>query len=340
MEVETNTQEDNIKEIIQGSFERAKSFVCNPSNIGIIENPIDDLETYLIYRAARAGNFPLVKLILDLRPDQIQYHKSSNGADVFQHAVISGNLDLVKFLISRGADPYYHYFMQTSILYFALKNNHIHIFKYFVEELKMDPNDILAYNGIQAIYMAMEQNDKELFNYLLKFNPHIENVGPYNYLAYAARMNDSYYLDELLKRNSPFEIMEPYCRSAFSWAGEDNNYKQIELILKKTKGVKPEPLLAPKISKISHEYNALCYKWQRLYDIYMTRYYCELKRKETEPKETIESFIEDRALEKVYRKILSDTNYNTLLFKIPRNIFKCAMKYLDACQPILPSFDS
>lgn len=311
-------------------FEQVKTMLADPKNQAFL-GPIDDLDTYLIYKAARAGNKPLVEYIISLKPDQATKRKESNGSDSLQHAVVSGNLDLVKYLIGKGADPHFRYFMETSILYFAVKYKQMAIFKYFVEELKMDPNDILAANGIQALYMAMEQDDKELFKYLLTFNPHIENVGPFNYLAFAARLDDTYYLEELLNRAAPFEIMEPYDRSAFSWAGEDNRHKQMEILLKRAKGIKPEALLAPGISKVSHEMNSLCDKWWRLYDIYMVRYFCELQRKEIEPKGDIKKFAEDDKLRKVYDMIsTSKDKIEPLIFKVPRNIFRGVMKYLDA----------
>ena len=315
-------------------IEETKKMLLDPRNASLMSAPIDELETYLIHRAARKGNLPLVAFILQNKPDQLKFHKEQNGSDVLQHAVVSGNLDMVKLLISKGADPTYRYHMDTSILYFAVKYNHLEIFKYFVEQHSMDPNDILAANGIQAMYMAMEQDLKELFKYLLSFNPHIENIGPFNYLAYAARLDDTFYLDELLSRSAPFDVMEPYDRSAFSWAGEDNRHKQMEVLLKRAKGIRPEALLAPGISKISHEYNALCHKWWRLYDIYMVRYFCELMRKEVEAKSESKKLLEDANLQKVHEIINNAKDkYESLMFKVPRNIFKGVMKYLDAPQP-------
>lgn len=323
---------EQIESIISGKmdFEAAKAFLLDPKNSAYISQPVEELETYLIYKAARAGNANLVKFILEQKPAQLTIRKESNGADVLQHAVASGNLELVKFLISKGADPKYRYFMDVSIMYFALKYKHIHIFKYFVEELKMDAHEILAANGLQALYMAMEQEDKELFKYILTYNPYIENIGPHNYLAFAARLDDTYYLEELLNRSAPFEIMEPYDRSAFSWAGEDNRHKQMEILLKRAKGVHPEALLAPGISKISFEYNNLCHKWWRLYDIYMVRFFCEIKRKEAEPKGDIKAFMEDPNLNKLYDgPLAAKGKYENLLFRVPRNIFRNVMKYLE-----------
>jgi len=314
-------------------FEEVKAYLTNPKNSSLIDSPIDERETYLVHRAARVGNLPLVQFLLDQKPDLIRFHKESNAADVLQHAVGSGNLDLVKFVISKGAEPSYRYFLETSILYYAIKNKHFNIFKYFIEEHKFDPNDILASNGIQAIYMAMEHDDKQLFDYIIRTKPHIENIGHFNHLALAARLEDDHYIKELLNNNAPFEIMEPYHRSPFSWAAEDNKHSRMELLLKRAKGVKPEALLAPGISKISHEYNALSYKWQRLYDIYMTRYYCELKRNETEAKESAKGLLESEALARVYKMIIEKEKFESIIFKVPRNIFKCIMKYLDACQP-------
>eukprot|EP00826_Nyctotherus_ovalis_P043784 TRINITY_DN4658_c0_g1_i5.p1 TRINITY_DN4658_c0_g1~~TRINITY_DN4658_c0_g1_i5.p1 ORF type:complete len:343 (+),score=100.20 TRINITY_DN4658_c0_g1_i5:1724-2752(+) len=315
------------------SLEEVKAILATPKNASLIDSPIDELNTYLIFPAARAGNLPLVEFLLEQKPDLIHYHKESSEADVLQPAVVSGNLELVKYLVSKGVDPHHRYFMETSILYFAVKNRHFHLFRYFVEEQKLDPNDILASNGIQALYIAMEHEDKQLFDYLLSFNPHIENIGPYNHIAYAARLDDDYYLNKLLERNSPFEVMDPYYRSAFSWAGEDNRPKVMELILKRAKGVKAEPLLAAGISKVCHEYNALCDKWQRLYDVYMMRYYCEIKRKEIEAKEPTKGLLESEALAKVYAAINAKDSYEAIIFKVPRNIFRSVMKYLDAFKP-------
>jgi len=324
---------ETIDNLVEGKpdFEYSKTFLADSKNANYIEAPLDELETFLIYKAARKGNLPLVQLILEKKPEQIKLFKESNGSDALQHAVVSGNLDLVKFLISKGADPTKRYFMDTSILYFAVKYKHAHIFRYFVEDHKMKPNDIYAANGITALYMAMEQEDKELFKYLLSLNPQVENIGPFNHLAFAARLDDTLYLEELLNHNAPFEIMEPYDRSAFSWAGEDNRHKQMEIILKRAKGVKPEALLAPGISKISHEYNSLCDKWWRLYDIYMLRYFCEVQRKEVEIKEETKKFMDEENLNKIYEKVVSSKDkYEPLLFKLPRNIFRGVMKYLEA----------
>lgn len=312
-------------------FEQVKAMLTDGKNASYISAPIDELDTYLIHKAARAGNLPLVQLILSLKPEQLKMHKESNGADCLQHAVVSGRLELVKYLIDQGADCHYRYFMDTSLVYFALKYKHLDILKYLIDEKKMDPHDILAANGLQAVYIAMENEDKPLFNYLMSFNPHIENIGPHNYLAFAARLDDTSFLEELLARGAPFEIMEPYDRSAFSWAGEDNRHKQMEMLLKRAKGVHPEALLAPGISKISHEYNNLCDKWWRLYDIYMFRYFCEIKRKEVEPKGDVKKLMEDEKFNKLYEaEIAQKGKFESLLFKVPRNIFRGVTKYLEA----------
>jgi len=325
---------DLVNDICGGKkdLEEAKKIILDPAS-GLL-NPIDERGTLLVHKACKAGNINLVKFILEQKPAHLKQEIESSGADCLQFAVVSGNLDLVKHLISIGAEPNKKYFMQCSILYYAVKYKHFHIFEYLCDTYKMDPNETLAENGIQALYMAMEQGDLDFFKYLLKPNPVIENIGPFNYLAFAARLDDTFYLEELLKRGAKFEIMEPYDRSAFSWAGEDNRHKQMELLLKNAKGVVPEPLLAPGISQVSHEYNALCDKWWRLYDIYTVRYFCELQRKEVEAKGDSKQLLEDANLQKVGEIInTSSGKYETLMFKTPRNIFRNIMKYLDAPKP-------
>eukprot|EP00831_Metopus_contortus_P045962 TRINITY_DN3686_c0_g1_i1.p2 TRINITY_DN3686_c0_g1~~TRINITY_DN3686_c0_g1_i1.p2 ORF type:complete len:245 (-),score=50.59 TRINITY_DN3686_c0_g1_i1:172-906(-) len=224
---------DLIESIVKGKkdFEEVKKLL-EDQRAELLDKPIDDMETYLVHKAAREGNMNLVQYILEQKPDQLKFHKESNGADVLQHAIVSGNLDLVKFLISKGADVHYRYFMDVSCMYFIVKYKHFEMLKYFIEELKFDPNEVLAANGIQPLYMSMEHEDKKLFDYILSFKPHIENIGPHNFLAFAARLDDEYYINSLLDRGAPFEIMEPYDRSAFSWAGEDNRVKMMETLLK------------------------------------------------------------------------------------------------------------
>jgi len=314
-------------------FKEIKALLEEPGNENFKDGVIDKEEGRLIDYAAQVGNLQLVKYLLRLNPNQLHFHRASNGADVLQFAVCSGNIELVKFLIEQGANTQYKYFMGTSLLFFALKKRQFHVFKYLVEECGMKPFDNLADNGITALYMAMDYEDKDLFMYVLKFNPLLDNLGHYNYLAHAIRLQDTFYLDELLKRNAPLEILEPNFRSAFSWAGEENKHKHMELILKKCKGVKPEPLLEPNISKISHEYNALCYKWQRLYDIYLVRYFYELKKKKIESDKAAEEFMKNNTLAAIYESINYQSNYATILFRLPHSIFKIVMSRLDTFQP-------
>lgn len=335
MNEESYPTPDYIKSLVnpQRSFEEVKSTLLEGGNSKLISDPIDELGNYLVFNAARVGNLPLVKFLLDIKPELLNLHKQSNGADVLENAVVSGNLELVIYLISCGSDPNYRYFMETSILFFAIKHGHVDIFKYLVEEFHMDPNSILSSAGTTALYMAMEINNIGLFDYLLSFNPKLENIGPYNYLLRACRMDDIYCLEELLKHKAPFEVLEPYNMSPFSASGEENNHKFMELILKKAKGVKPEIFTSPHINRITHQYNALCYKWQRLYDIYLVRYYSELKRKEVEGKEESKTLLVNESLERIYEIVIAKNNSNSVLFKVPKEIFKCAMSYLYDCPP-------
>ena len=160
---------------INKPIEEVKNILKEKSNSNLINNPISREGRYLAESAARVGNLPLVEYIVGLKPEQLLRHKPNNGSDLLQHAVVSGNIELVKWLISQGANPNYLYSMDTSILYFVMKYKHFDMLKYFIEELKMNPNIVLAQNGIQPIYMAMEMRNKEIFNYLLKFNPILKN---------------------------------------------------------------------------------------------------------------------------------------------------------------------
>lgn len=314
------------------SLEDVKSFLANPENADF-NGVVDTSEGYLVHYAALEGNLPLVKHLLSLKPELLQYHRPSSGADVLQCAVLSGNLDLVNHLADSGADIHYKYFFGTSILFFALKKRHLHIFKHLVEKCGMDPCDVLADNGITALYMAMEYGDKDTFMYVLSFNPLLHNFGPYNYLAYAVRLNDEFYLKELLERNASFEIVEPDYRSAFSWAAEKGKDKYMEQILKKCKNVKPEPLLLPSISKVAHEYNALCYKWERLYDIYTVRYFCKAKRKLLDETKVSKDFLKSESLGAIFDIVSSQSAHASLLFKLPDGIFEMVVGRLYAYPP-------
>jgi len=281
-------------------FEEVKKIILESKNL---LKSIDYRGGLLIHRACKAGNINLVKFLYEKNKDHILKKTDVIGADCLQYAVIAGNLELVKYIISLGADPTQKYPLNTSILYFALKYEKFDIFEYLHFTYKLNIDEPLTENGVTALYMAMEQGNKKLFEYLLKFTkPGLENHGYFNYLVFAVHLKDSYYLEELLKKGAKYEPLELYGFTALSLAAEDKNNKHFQLIIKFAANVKSEKLPI-RTTKIIQEYNALCDKWCRNYDIYTVRYFCELLRLEALPKEEPNKILEDPKLQKIYEII-------------------------------------
>jgi len=95
----------------------------------------------LLMNASKNSNLTELKLIYNYKPKINQYNSKRNTALIF--AARYSNLEIVKFLIERGADPYFKNFTQKTALDYALDVYKSDIVNYLQESLVSFKEDFL-----------------------------------------------------------------------------------------------------------------------------------------------------------------------------------------------------
>ena len=146
----------------------------------LIENCFSQSLDSLLLESVKANDFPQVQELID-KGANVNY-ADENGANILMWAVYSSHLEMVKYLVEKGADYKKKgviYISSDSSSYYgnllgtAVGNGKINIFKYFVEECKIDIND-KEYNpktkrddNWSAIFYSIYNSDNQTLIYIL-----------------------------------------------------------------------------------------------------------------------------------------------------------------------------
>lgn len=76
-----------------------------------------------------------------------------------------GNLEIVKYLIQKGAVASIQSTDGTPTLHYAALGGHIDIFRYLIEDLQLSPN--IVSNGIHTLHYAVRGNSLQIVQYLI-----------------------------------------------------------------------------------------------------------------------------------------------------------------------------
>lgn len=116
----------------------------------------------LLVWSVHAGYLNLVKFLLEESSSQFQ--DMSKIAELMPYAAISGNLELVKYLVGKGVEPNFKEpgFENTALIY-ALSVGHVEMVKYLVEKCDALKGD----HGRHVLIMAIQKGDLEIVKYLV-----------------------------------------------------------------------------------------------------------------------------------------------------------------------------
>lgn len=118
-----------------------------------------------LFIAASRGNLPVCQLLLDKGARLKTFLKQSDGTvrveSALQKAAGSGNLDLVKLLISRGAD------LEEDALGYAAAAGHTDVCVYLIDTCKMSVQATYGYLGSPVLLSAIGGNHQACYNALL-----------------------------------------------------------------------------------------------------------------------------------------------------------------------------
>lgn len=122
-------------------------------------NPPDTLHS-----AAEKGDFYLTLYILSKGAD-LNAQDECNWTPL-HHAVYSGNVDIVRFLINQGAN-YNITDNEGTPVYYAFQYGHVRIVKYFIEEKGIDPMAPINEYGSTLFGEAIVGGDLDTIEYLM-----------------------------------------------------------------------------------------------------------------------------------------------------------------------------
>lgn len=151
---------------LNGNMEMVQYLIENGADITITNTKWN---RNIIHYAARSGNLELVQYLVNQGISVLE----SNGA--LHKAVSSGNLELVQWLIAHGADVN-SYYLNDSVLSFAVDCSNMDIIRYLVEQEGVDVN-ASTHKRIYypALELAVKHNNFESVKFLVE---HGANINP------------------------------------------------------------------------------------------------------------------------------------------------------------------
>jgi len=177
---ELSSRQNNSKEL-RKKFKQIKKFnkkIEEDTEFQeIIKNKKKALSHFI--EATTEKNFPKIAAILNYYPT-LKDNKDSFENSIIHYIATKGHLKSLKFFIMLGVNPETKCIFRETPLHIAVRNRHLHIVKYLVEEAKVSifsrnseretPLDLARKNGHSEIvnYLQEKQNekDKELMNFI------------------------------------------------------------------------------------------------------------------------------------------------------------------------------
>jgi ankyrin repeat protein len=122
---------------------KALEYAAQMKNINVVkylisEEPNIKSDTSLLYQAAKAGHFELVRLLVEERKADVN-EKYDTNTTALHFASRQGHLEIVKYLLERGSDEEAKDTFGHTPLHLAVEGNQYEIVKYLLEK-GADPN--------------------------------------------------------------------------------------------------------------------------------------------------------------------------------------------------------
>lgn len=148
-------------------------------------------------KAAAKNDLTLVKEILRIKPEWL-FHIGSHGRTMLWEACHRGKLDMVKFLVGRGADinacgtHYTPYFVELSCYCIAKYKKHFKVADYLLDK-----------GAVQTIHSAAFLGDIDLLRSMLKINPALINQGKVQHIMAGKNIDGVDFIPQMKKWATP-----------------------------------------------------------------------------------------------------------------------------------------
>ena len=340
--------------VAQENLEKTKQMINDDPSF--LTKDLNEVRYRLLDRAAEAGNFPLVKFIVEKNPETVNYMSPNTGADALLCSLRSGHQDLSDYLIEHGAAFSKKYNNnQTHAIYPVLNGGNYKMAKYYMERYKIPPTEpawmdgrpiwcipMLDYTSLDKPEVKKQRID--FFRYCTsQMKPgDCPKVADFNWLSRACNYDhDHNFFDELVRLEADLLIVgEPDWKSNHMTMAMIVGDEYIVKCLLKNYGsiptFHPEYMKNKSCHLIMDEYGRLSYKWERLMDIYTIRILSEFVQGTTQ--EIDPMMVEDEGIKKAYTEISTQTK-KSAIFRVNRRIFSNIMTLLPVYPVEVPKFN-
>ncbi|MBP7190669.1 MAG: ankyrin repeat domain-containing protein [Rickettsiaceae bacterium] len=241
-------QKDDIYKLpkitgIVGKDQTKKPFSTHKKNYGPYGEDEDSLSidttqqnlfpTVDIYTALQTGNKELVKILILRGADLNQ--KDANGMTILHHAMQSQDLDFVKFLIKNGAKVDAQDAYGLTPLHHAIKNGNKELVKILLDNgAKVDTQD--SY-GLTPLHHAIKNGNEELVKILLDNGANVNVSDNYGRTPTHYTMNtENIEIVQLIAKKEPnLNKKDEFALTPIDYAFKKGYIKQAEILTKNSK---------------------------------------------------------------------------------------------------------
>ncbi|MGL5028760.1 MAG: ankyrin repeat domain-containing protein [Wolbachia pipientis] len=132
---------------------------------------ITDNEGTPVYYAFQYGHVRIVKYFVEEKSIDPMAPINEYGSTLFGEAIVGGDLDTIKYLMSRKDVTY----DCNDLLEIAILNGHLDVVEYLVEEKGVDVN-FVGENGWTPLLDAVERDNVEVVEYLIEKGAYVNAI--------------------------------------------------------------------------------------------------------------------------------------------------------------------
>lgn len=184
-----------------------------------------------IHEAAINGNFEKITALIQSSPDSISA-KNQNGDSPLHLAAENGHLEIVKFLIEKGADVLDRNNSGRVALHQAAIKGHIDVMEFLIAQgTPVDAPSLQKYTPLH--YTAMWGN-KETLEYLIAKGANVNNResnNNYTPIIHATAFNKIENVETLIKHGAEVNVLNDYGASPLHRACTLNHLEMINVLL-------------------------------------------------------------------------------------------------------------
>lgn len=158
-----------------------------------------------LWVAVAIGHFGIVKILIEEGNANVN-HLSITRSSPLRAASYIGHLDIARYLISHGADIRLVRDGNYTNLMLSAYREHIHMVKYFIDELKCDPNEY-DQDGRTTLHYAIDGGSLDIIQYLLNVGAKNISQNTLSPVVWAA----------LEAKERLVDAFEKYCSTDLEW---------------------------------------------------------------------------------------------------------------------------